>query len=367
MTPPTLLVTVDSLRYDHLSEMPETRRRLNHWHENAYATCTATLGSFPGIIAGKHAEGVGLEPGESVANAFNGATVGITTNHLLSDRYGYQDGFDIFESPDSGGTITDKAGERLSVGSSSYKIASALWGTFQHVKHELVGVSKSFRPAESVIRSFLTNVDGETGWFAWLHFMEPHYPYDPDDGDVSRSKAQMLSRKVISGEGTPEQEEIVRELYRQEIRELDEKLTRLWESVPSETRIVFCADHGELLGEDSLWGHPGEIRPELLHIPFGTVNVPPTGDLVSLVDVPTLLVEEQWGAGNLDRDTAYASYGGKKAVIDTDHIASEDGTITHEGTPASAPSLERKLNRVDIEGVVKEDAVEADLEELGYL
>jgi arylsulfatase A-like enzyme len=235
------------------------------------------------------------------------------------------------------------------------------------VKQRFVGVSKSFRPAEDVIDSFLMHVDGETGWFGWLHFMEPHYPYDPESGDVPRSRAQMLSRTVISGKGTPEQEEIVRELYRREIRELDEKLNRLWELIPSETRIVFCADHGELLGENGLWGHPGEVRPELLHVPFGTANVPQTGDLVSLVDVPTLLAEEQWGAGDLDRNTAYASYGGKKAAIDMNHIAAEDGTVTHDGDPSSAPTLERKLNRFDSGGVVKEDALEADLEELGYL
>lgn len=367
MTPPTLLVTVDSLRYDHISEMPKTRARLDEWHENAYATCTATLGSFPGIIAGKHADSLGLEPGESVANAFDDATVGITTNHLLSDRYGYQDGFDVFESPDSDGSVKDQAGERLTIGSPSYKIASTVWGAFQHVKQRLVGVSKSFQPSESVVDSFLTQVDDETNWFGWLHFMEPHYPYDPDGGEMSRSREQIISRTVISGEGTPEQEELVRELYRREIQELDGKLARLWEAIPSETRIVFCADHGELLGEDGLWGHPGEVRPELLHVPFGTANVPSVGDLVSLIDVPTLLAEKQWGVGDLDRDIAYASYGEKRAAIDTEHIASEDGTITHDGDPASAPTLERELNRFDSGGVIKEDALEADLEELGYL
>lgn len=362
-----LLVTVDSLRYDHLSEMPETEARLDDWHENALATCTATLGSFPAIIAGEYAKGSEIDEGTSIANILDGHRVGITTNHLLSERYGYDDGFDQFDSPHSSQSIKDEVGRNLTIGSPVYRVASTLWGGYQRVQEMFVGVSKSFRPAHDVIDSFLESIEPHDDWFGWLHFMEPHYPYDPDGADVSRSKAQSMSRTVVSGDGTPEQEEKVRELYRKEVAELDEHLATLWEAVPEDTRIVFCADHGEMLGEDGLWGHPGEVRPELLHVPLGTANTPETGDLVSLIDVPSLLAGEEWGEGTFDRETAYASYGENKAAIDLEHIASEDGTMTHDGEPASAPALERRLDRFDPAQVFKEDAVKEDLEELGYV
>jgi len=84
--------------------------------------------------------------------------------------------------------------------------------------------------------------------------------------------------------------------YRQEVAELDATLESLWATVPDDARVVFCGDHGEL-GEDGLWGHPGEMRPELLNVLFGTRNAPDLGEVVSLIDVPTILtgVEHRQG------------------------------------------------------------------------
>lgn len=87
------------------------------------------------------------------------------------------------------------------------------------------------------------------------------------------------------------------------VHELDESLEGLWETLPEDTWLVFCAYHGELLGEDGLWGHPGEMRPELLHVLFGTRNAPELGEVVSLIDVPTVLRGEDHGLGTLDRES----------------------------------------------------------------
>jgi len=102
------------------------------------------------------------------------------------------------------------------------------------------------------------------------------------------------------------------------VEELDDALDTLWENIQSDTRVVFCADHGELLGEDGMWGHPGEMRPELLNVPFGTKNAPQAGEVVSLIDVPTILRDAEHGQGTLDRDVAYATYGEQKAAMSVD-------------------------------------------------
>jgi len=99
----TLLVTVDSLRYDHLQYMSATRSFLDDFHDRAFAACTATLGSFPSIIGGEYAAGGSLTTGTSVANKYSCPTIGITTNHLLSPRYGYDEGFEVFISPHNDG------------------------------------------------------------------------------------------------------------------------------------------------------------------------------------------------------------------------------------------------------------------------
>ncbi|MFC4543252.1 sulfatase-like hydrolase/transferase [Halosolutus amylolyticus] len=364
----TLLVTVDSLRADHVDELERTIEFLDRTHPRAFATSTATLGSFPAIVGGEYATGGGLNDGTSVARRFDRHCVAVTTNHLLSAEYGYDEGFDSVSSPKGGGeTLKDKGAILLDRGTLAYDVASWAWNRYQALRSRFREIEKSFRPAEDVIEQFLAESEGREEWFGWLHFMEPHHPYDPDGAAVSRAEAQRVTRRVLSGRGSPEDEDLVRELYRREVVELDRKLARLWEAIPDETRVVFCADHGELLGEDGLWGHPGEMRPELLRVPFGTRNAPEVGEVVSLIDVPTILAGTEHGVGTLDREVAFAAYGEHKAAMNADHLASEAGTTRlADGEPATDPALERKLDRFDPAYVVKEDALHEDLEDLGY-
>ncbi len=365
----TLLVTVDSLRHDHVRHMPRTTGFLDSTHDRAFATSTATLGSFPAIVGGEYAAGGGLERERSVAHGFEPYSAVITTNHLLSAEYGYDAGFDSFASPKGGGeSLKDRGAVLLQRGTLPHRVATWGWNRYQQLQGLVGEVEKSFRRADDVIDAFRREVDGRESWFGWLHFMEPHHPYDPDDAPVSRDEAQRVTRNVLAGRGSESEEELVRELYRQEITELDAALGTLWEAVPDDTRVVFCADHGELLGEDGLWGHPGELRPELLHVPFGTRNAPDLGEVVSLIDVPSVLTGREHGVGRLERERAFAAYGDRKAAMDAELLATSEETISLEtGEPASDPDLERALERFDPEYVVKEEALQEDLEDLGYV
>lgn len=364
-----LLVTVDSLRADHLQHMPATRRFLSEFHDRAFSTSTATMGSFPAIVGGTYPEGSGLPAGTSVGTQFNGYCAGITTNHLLSPRYGYDEGFDKFDSPrGDGNSLKDKGAVILKRGTLPYRAASWGWSQYQRFRSKFGGISKSFRRAPSVINEFCRAITDVNGWFGWLHFMEPHHPYDPDGADVDRATAQSITRRVLAGNGDSEEEALVRSLYKREVRELDEQLEPLWNTVPDDTRIVFCADHGELLGEDSQWGHPGIMREELLNVPFGTRNAPELGDVVSLIDVPTILRGEPHGDGTLHRNVAFATYGDEKAAMNADRIATADGTRELYSTRVTEDTeLKRAYDRFDPETVVKEDAMMEDLEDLGYV
>ncbi|QSW99704.1 sulfatase-like hydrolase/transferase [Haloterrigena alkaliphila] len=368
MTDTTLLVTVDSLRTDHVQYMPHTLEFLDDTHDAAFATSTATPGSFPAIIGGEYPTGSGLEPEASVAHEFDARCVGITTNHLLSAEYDYATGFDSFTSPKGGGeSLKDKGAILLERGSLPYKVASWGYNRYQQLRSYVEETEKSFRPADDVVDQFLGEVSGRDEWFGWLHFMEPHHPYDPDGADIDRAEAQRITRRVLSDRGSDEDEALVRDLYRREVAELDAALESLWDAIPDGTRVVFCGDHGELLGEDGLWGHPGEMRPELLNVPFGTRNAPDVGEVVSLIDVPTILTGAEHRQGTLDREIAFAAYGDRKAAMTADHIATEAGTYRLEdGERVEDPSLERERERFDPAYVVKEDALQEDLEDLGY-
>lgn len=365
----TLLVTVDSLRYNHLDQLEQTREFLPTWHDRAFSTSTATLGSFPAIVGGEYPDGTGLHEGTSVANHLSGHRIGITTDHPLSESYGYDEGFDVLSSPKGGGdSLKDRVAVYLTGGTLSHRIASWGWSQYQRVTSLYTDVPKSFRPAGAIVGQFLDSVEGHDEWFGWLHFMEPHHPYDPDGADVSRTKAQRATRRVLSGNGNEDDRELVRELYREEIHELDEELARLWDSVPDDTRVVFCADHGVLLGEDGLWGHTGEMREELLHVPFGTRNAPELGDVVSLIDLPAMLRGEPHGRGVLDRDVALSTYGKDRAATNRNHITSDDGMVEIATVKTVSDSqLKCQLDRFEAGGVVKEDALLEDLKELSYV
>jgi arylsulfatase A-like enzyme len=368
-TDTTLLVTVDSLRTDHVQFMPRTLAFLDDTHDAAFATSTATPGSFPAIIGGEYPAGNGLEPTASVTHEFDAHCVGITTNHLLSAEYDYATGFDSFTSPKGGGeSLKDKGAIVLEHGSLPYKIASWGYNRYQQLRSYVDETEKSFRPADDVVDQFRSEIDGCEKWFGWLHFMEPHHPYDPDGADIDRAEAQRITRRVLSDRGSEADAALVRELYRQEVAELDATLESLWATVPDDARVVFCGDHGELLGEDGLWGHPGEMRPELLNVPFGTRNAPDLGEVVSLIDVPTILTGVEHRQGTLEREIAFAAYGDRKAAMTADRIATEEGTYRlADGEPVDDPSLEGELERFDPDYVVKEDALQEDLEDLGYV
>jgi arylsulfatase A-like enzyme len=359
----TLLVTIDSLRKDHFELMEATRSYLGEGHASAYATFPSTLGSFPAIIGGEYAVTSGLPDGTSVVPHVDGHSVGITTNHLLSRGYGYADGFDHFESPKAGGdSFRERVASHLQPGTPLYKVAAAGWNVYQRLRSAGGDPGRTFRPADDVVETFLGAVEEDDDWFGWLHFMEPHHPYEPDGGPLSRVEAQNLTRKALSGRVSEEEAETVRELYRREIVELDESLATLWETIPDDTTVVCCADHGELLGEDGVWGHPGLLREELLHVPLATRNLDAEfGEVASLIDLPTALRGERHGEGSLDREVAYASYGDVRAAIDADAI------VTSEDDDPASKSLRNRLYEFDVDsGVTRDEALDRDLEVLGY-
>jgi hypothetical protein len=370
----TLLVTIDSLRYDYFDHLAQTREFLDEPPQPAFATSTATAGSFQSIIAGEYPDTVGVEPEDHVANHVpHECRVGRTTNHLLSDRYGYDAGFTQFTAPSADTpTLKERVQRWIPHGSRRHALAVRTWNGLTRARTTLSGqkaVSREYDDAADVIAAFLdtTSTQSDDHWFGWLHFMEPHYPYNPTNGSLERVEAQALSRRVTAGKGTAEDIELAKVLYTEEIAELDSELATLWDAISADTRVILCADHGELFGEYEQFGHPGVMAPELLRVPFATKNIPhPTGDVISLIDVPTLLLGHEHGYGTTDRDTAYATYGDVKAACSATAIATPDSVVTLDGQPTTDAALSRAVNRFTPAHFVNEDALLEDLEQLGY-
>lgn len=359
-----LLVTVDSLRYDYYDDMKFTKEYLGESHPDTYATFPATLGSFPAIMGGQYAERTGIESDDIFSQEMPKPRHGITSNHLLSPEYGYAAHFDSFTSPSGGGEgIREKLSARIPMGGTAYKIATAAFNTYQRVRYSHTDIGRTFMRADDMVEEFLEKIDGNDAWFGWLHFMEPHHPYEPDSIDVPRVVAQNMTRRVLAGRATPEEERKVRSYYQREVVELDSMLEPLWSSLDEDVEVVFTADHGEMLGEDEIWGHNGQLREELLRVPLATnnVDIESFGDLISLVDIPSIFTGAAYGQGNIGRDVAYALYGDERAVISTDAI------ITSSDQNTEYPELERKLSHFKMDGkLTRDDALQQDLEALGY-
>lgn len=374
MSDHTLLITVDSIRADHQKYLERTNDFLSFEQKPVFATAPATYSSFQSIIGGQYASKD--SPVSVFAEEFDKRTIGITTNNFLSTTYGFDDGFDYFTSPKSDikSGWKSKLGMMLDPGSRKHKLAVRTWSEIQMIRSKIpaISVSRDFRNADSVIDEFIEEQRDHSRWFAWLHFMEPHHPYNPPNSDLSRAKAKSISRKVrSSSETTDSDEQKARSLYKDEVKWIDRKLDRLWNVVPDDTRVLFCSDHGEYLGKDGYWGHGGELKPTVLRVPMGYKGIEntPNGELVSLIDVPTILLGgSEYLRGKMDRTYAYAKSNGEKAVFGTDGYVNTNGTFNYKNSKISDNELEDRYDQLDRSNSSRMDAgVEEDLRALGYL
>jgi arylsulfatase A-like enzyme len=175
--------------------------------------------------------------------------------------------------------------------------------------------------ADYVVDDLRTYLDRRRRWLPWgrwrraplflyLHFMEPHGPYDPPDairqtvaGGVDADRVADVNRRFLDYDWQslgPEDVGLLGALYDGEVRAVDQALERLFEVL--ETRgvldhaiVVVTADHGEEFREHGLLGHGTSLFEEQIRVPL-LVRAPgwPNGAVVetpvSLVDVaPTLL------------------------------------------------------------------------------
>ncbi|MGE0638861.1 MAG: sulfatase [Thermoanaerobaculia bacterium] len=125
-------------------------------------------------------------------------------------------------------------------------------------------------------------------WFLWIHFVDPHAPYD-----LQRKFAPRLGVRP-GGAGKVDR-------YDTEIAHTDEAIGRLLdrllapEALGPGALVVFAADHGESLGEHDYWGHGRHLYEPTVRIPLGIVwprRIAPQvlASPASLLDVtPTVL------------------------------------------------------------------------------
>lgn len=253
--PNLLLITSDTTRQDtlgvyggaaatpHLTSLRED----GILFQNAYSVAFGTAPSHTSLFTASHAvehgvyNNAGIAAPELTTLAEQLRDAGYLTAAFLGakpvgHKLGLAQGFDLYDD-----IFIDDAG--------------GLKDAYQ-AQHE--------RRANVTAARFLKWLDGSSGegpFFAWLHFFDPHAPYDPPKAADSQEQA---SRSMSAPEKLT-LDEFKEMRYRDEITYLDSFLGEILLRLRSDglydsTLITFVADHGENLterGPAMAFGHGG--------------------------------------------------------------------------------------------------------------
>jgi arylsulfatase A-like enzyme len=324
-----LLVTVDTLRADHLScylyarptsatpSTPEERAGGGGWSidrlaaegvlfAQAFAPRGETFPSIATLLSGRgpceHGAlnnlDVLTDEVETLAERFKAAgfaTGGFTTNRLL-------------------GPATDPSGRPGR--------PSGIEQGFDQFEHLYAAPDRDLAAVGAAVQwSQARRAGGDPPQFLWLHLMGPHLPYDPSPLH-GRDFARLFADPDYSGQANGSREYLdplyaagapmdpldlhqVVALYDGEIARINYLLSLFWMSLftgpggpeaKQDTLIVFAADHGEeLYQRNGYWGHSKSVYSSVLHVPLVLWHPPSLtgsrviGEVVGLSDVaPTL-------------------------------------------------------------------------------
>ena len=314
-----LLISIDTLRPDFLTcYNPEAGAQTGSMDalaaqgilfENAYAAApwtkpsvTSFMTGLPpvvhGVINHQIRQPDSLVTLAEVLSSFGFRTVGIGKNTFLTDKLNYQQGFQTYDFFPKGDRDTGFGfGVKLYYKKISPRLFSLHANTEQLLDHAIDWIRKN----------------GQDPFFMWLHTHDPHFPLTPPakylTGKTPPERIKDSYPQLVQDMPSilkltePEEQDWVRELYRAEIRYVDDNLGRLWQILKDqdlydETLIILTSDHGEELWEHDQFGHGHTLYNELIHVPLiikppGSVRSPEPlriSDKVSLLSLfPTIL------------------------------------------------------------------------------
>lgn len=328
-----LLITVDSLRADHLgiygyhkevSPNIDKIAKKGIIFRNAISNAPYTKASFPAILTGTHPYSYGgyhtIKGRPNIAKLLNEHgyfTFAIPNIPILSSKFGYSEGFEAFIEPSipvASTHIFSKIKQKIA----RYK---SLLGVTRKVYRTLKLFSRSVpytrgEDINKMVVKILDNIPEDKPFFGWIHYMDVHYPYKPPrdflEEPISVVRMNRLWYKLLEilNKGVSITEDELADLvmlYDGEIRYVDYTIGGLIDYLKSNglwdnTIIIITADHGEEFMEHGTVGHVGKtyythIYDELLRVPLivsgGAVPYRgfKVGAYVDLVCIPQTLLE----------------------------------------------------------------------------
>lgn len=330
----TILITVDSLRADHLSQygyqrdtMPALDRLRSEGtlFENAFANGPYTRVSVPSFQTSRYLGYENLENLPTIGsvlseNGVHSAIVGTQTGiNLVDGQFNYDEmadlGRDEFHqnSNDRISRRVDQFAERVGEGLRTIRaniVLDFLKKPYKKLNPEggfrYLGYTSAKEVTDAAIE-WLTETS-HTDFFLWIHYMEAHRPFGVHDDSpayleraIPEPEIKQLIRRAYTEPSklTEDEHDRLIDLYDSDIRYCSRNVSRLFDHLEEAgiwdtTNILFSSDHGEEFGEHGMYGHGNYPYEELIHVPLIVKRVSDQPATISedreLVDImPTIL------------------------------------------------------------------------------
>jgi len=266
--PPNLvLVTIDTLRADHLeaygyeratapfiAELSSSGVRFARAVSQAPWTLPAMASMHTALYPLQHgaieAETVLPEAAETLAEVLNEAgytTVAVVSHEFVSSKHGFSQGFDVFDESNvlGHGAVTSR------------DLTTAALARLGEVSEP---------------------------YFLWVHYFDPHFTYvrHPEvgfaDGYTGELPDRLTAGRLVAEERKPTPMadydlDYVKAVYDEEIAHTDEWIGKLWHGLKQRygadgTVIILTADHGEYFLERGRFFHGKDVYCELVDVPL---------------------------------------------------------------------------------------------------
>lgn len=324
--PNVILLTIDTLRADVLScyghERPTTPN-LDRLAANGLRFTQAITGgswtqaAFPVMLTSTYASMYGgclgrlapERPSPIETLAANGyATAGFSTNPHLSPATGYDRGFGHFDD-----LVPAEADPRLRrIKGGQHLLRNPLTHQVLRPIGRRLRPARVYSSAAEVTDRVCRWVDNtRTPFFAWVHYMDVHWPYhleealvDPKDIAQAWQDVALMHDRANFGRTesfTDGMRDRFVTLYEQALQYLDRQIGRLLDHVEESgygenTIVIAVSDHGEEFLDHGRWGHwESNLFDEIIRVPLlirmpGWKSGKVVGNQVRLLDLmPTIL------------------------------------------------------------------------------
>lgn len=235
-------------------------------------------------------------------------TQAYVANGLLSADAGYAQGFDGYVGPEPGRSYDlDWLCDRTVVAGLARPLAlrrlfEGAYGLL--FDPPLVLEDEGWRVNTRALRFIRLHRDER--FFLWLHYMEPHDPYNPSQpfGQVSTLDRLRIEKTLREWPAVTATEQVVfgaaewamlSALYDGEVQDVDRLVGQVWDQLVAQdladrTLVVITADHGDEIGDHGGYRHGISVYQELEHVPLIIVG-PQVAQPGRIVDTPVPMLD----------------------------------------------------------------------------